>query len=175
MQDKRSKIPSIDSLLRHLKNYPHNLAKETLVEVTGKWRKKKVGQGFSLANIEDKIIQETIDILERNKQTLKKVINATGVILNTNLGRAPLPKEAINGLKDISCGYTNLEIDIDSGERGDRSNLISALLHKLTGAEDSLVVNNNAAAVFLILDTFAKNREVICSRGELIEIGGDNY
>ncbi len=106
------------------------------------------------------------------KPALKKVINATGVVLNTNLGRAPLSAEALSDLAKVAEGYCNLEIDLLSGKRGKRSLNIERLLTLLTDAESAIVVNNNAAAVLLCVSTFARNKGVIVSRGELIEIGG---
>jgi L-seryl-tRNA(Ser) seleniumtransferase len=106
------------------------------------------------------------------KSSLRPVINATGVILNTNLGRAPLVREAVEDLCHIASGYCNLELELEPGSRGNRLAHVQGLLTKLTGASSSMVVNNNAAAVVLILNTLARGREVIVSRGELIEIGG---
>src|SRR5579863_8198110 len=106
------------------------------------------------------------------KQMLVRVINATGILLHTNLGRAPLAAEAIAAVAEIARGYSNLEYGLESGERGSRYERVSALLNDVTGAEDSLVVNNCAAAVLLVLDTFAKGREVIVGRNQLVEIGG---
>ncbi|PLX66835.1 MAG: L-seryl-tRNA(Sec) selenium transferase [Denitrovibrio sp.] len=106
------------------------------------------------------------------KGTLYKVINATGVPIHTNLGRSPLPEDVCKEAMDIACGYANLEYDVAKGKRGDRYHHVSEYLRILTGADDALIVNNNASAVFLILHTFAKNKEVIVSRGELVEIGG---
>lgn len=102
----------------------------------------------------------------------RPVINATGVILHTNLGRAPLHPEAAVAATGAATGYTNLELDLDTGERGGRTSYVTALLRSLTGAEDGLVVNNNAGALFLVLIAMATGREVPVSRGELIEIGG---
>ncbi len=104
-------------------------------------------------------------------QSLRHVINATGVILHTNLGRAPLVQGAVSHLDETATRYSNLEYDIESGQRGKRDVHTSRLLAELAGAEAAVVVNNNAAAVFLILNTLAKGAEVIVSRGELIEIG----
>jgi len=104
---------------------------------------------------------------------LKRVINATGVVLHTNLGRAPLCDSALSHLIEVSRSYSNLEYDTDKGERGLRYNHVRELLCSLSGAEDAMVVNNNAAAVLLVLDTLAKGREAIVSRGELVEIGGE--
>jgi L-seryl-tRNA(Ser) seleniumtransferase len=103
---------------------------------------------------------------------LKPVVNATGVVLHTNLGRAPLAPEALERIKEVSLGYSNLEYDLEKGKRGSRYVHVEALLKKITGAEAAFVVNNNASAVLLALNTFASNREVIVSRGEMIEIGG---
>lgn len=104
--------------------------------------------------------------------TLQEVINGTGVVLHTNLGRAPLSTAALQEIQGLAAGYTNLELDLDSGERGSRYRHLEELLAALTGAEAALVVNNNAAAVLLGLNTIAKGREVIVSRGQLVEIGG---
>ena len=106
------------------------------------------------------------------RRSLRPVLNATGVVLHTNLGRAPLAAEAIRAVEHVAAGYSTLEFDLERGERGSRSVHCSALLAGLTGAEDALVVNNGAAALLLALDTFARGRDAIISRGELIEIGG---
>jgi L-seryl-tRNA(Ser) seleniumtransferase len=104
--------------------------------------------------------------------TLRRAINATGVVLHTNLGRAPLAREAVEAIVEAAAGYCTLEYDLDSGSRGSRHAHCVELLCRLTGAEDALVVNNNAAALVLALNTVANGRSVVISRGELIEIGG---
>ncbi len=106
------------------------------------------------------------------RPNFRKVINATGVVVHTNLGRSVLPDAALEMLALVGGGYSNLEFDLNSGGRGSRYSLVADLLCELTGAEAALVVNNNAAAVMLCLDTLAKGREVVVSRGQLVEIGG---
>jgi len=108
---------------------------------------------------------------EAGRPRLRRVLNATGVIVHTNLGRAPLPDEAMERLREVGSGYSNLEYDLGSGTRGSRQDHIGGILRRLTGAEAALVVNNNAAAVLLALAALAEGREVVVSRGELIEIG----
>ena len=108
----------------------------------------------------------------RQRRSLRPVINATGVILHTNLGRAPLAAAAIEAVRDVATGYSNLEYDLETGARGSRYAHCVGLLRELTGAEDALVVNNGAAALVLALNTLADGQQAIVSRGELIEIGG---
>ena len=103
--------------------------------------------------------------------SLRRVLNATGVLVHTNLGRAPLAAEALAQVIETARGYSNLELDLSSGSRGSRQDHVASLLRRLTGAEAALVVNNNAAAMLLALAALAEGREVIVSRGELIEIG----
>lgn len=104
--------------------------------------------------------------------SLKPLINATGIILHTNLGRAPLHVKIFESAKDVVCGYSNLEYNQDKGCRGERYTHVAKQISELLGVEDALVVNNNASAVFLVLNTFANKKEAIVSRGELVEIGG---
>jgi L-seryl-tRNA(Ser) seleniumtransferase len=104
--------------------------------------------------------------------SLRRVVNATGVILHTNMGRAPLSDAAIQRIVSIASGYTNLELDLETGERGSRTSHVESLLARLTGAEAAAIVNNNAAAVLLGLNTLAQGKEAVVSRGQLVEIGG---
>src|SRR5256884_4960168 len=110
---------------------------------------------------------------EGRRRRVVPLVNATGVLLHTNLGRAPLGREAMHAVEAVSTGYSNLEYDLAEGRRGSRYDHARELLTALTGAEAALVVNNNAAAVLLALATLARGREVVISRGELIEIGGE--
>lgn len=119
------------------------------------------------------ILEQATAFLRRQQQrSLRRVINATGIIIHTNLGRSSLAEEARQAIFEIAGGYSNLEYDLESGERGSRQGHVEELLCRLTGAEAALVVNNNAAAVLLALQTVAAGREVIVSRGQLVEIGG---
>jgi len=112
------------------------------------------------------------NLLNKKIFSLRKVINASGVVIHTNLGRSVLNDEILENVKNISVGYSNLEYDLEKGERGSRYSHLSEIIKKITGAEDCMVVNNNAAAVMLILSTMAKGKNVITSRSELVEIGG---
>jgi L-seryl-tRNA(Ser) seleniumtransferase len=111
-------------------------------------------------------------LAEWTRPSLHSVINATGVILHTNLGRAPMSRAAVDAMQTAALGYSNLEFDLSSGKRGSRTVHAETILHRLTGAEAALVVNNNAAAVLLVLSAFAKGKRVIISRSQLVEIGG---
>ncbi|MET3698948.1 L-seryl-tRNA(Sec) selenium transferase [Bacillus oleivorans] len=116
--------------------------------------------------------QVRIQVKAQWSKKLKKVINATGTVLHTNLGRAPLSKSAIERIVQTASSYSNLEYNLTEGKRGSRHDLIENMLLQLTGGEAALVVNNNAAAVFLVLRALAREKEVIISRGQLVEIGG---
>jgi len=119
--------------------------------------------------MEREILEEAGDLRRGN---LRPVINASGVILHTNLGRAPMAREALQAIREVATGYSNLEMNLADGQRGMRYEHVEDLLCELTGAEAALVVNNNAAAVFLALRVLAREKEVVVSRGELVEIGG---
>ncbi|HZI06677.1 MAG TPA: L-seryl-tRNA(Sec) selenium transferase, partial [Archangium sp.] len=119
---------------------------------------------------EDSDVDEALRVLAT--PNLRPVLNATGVVLHTNLGRAPLAPEAVARVAEVGRGYSNLEYDLDEGERGSRYAPVVELLTHLTGAEDALVVNNCAGAALLVLATLAAGHEAIVSRGELVEIGG---
>jgi len=177
MSEELRKLPSVDELLRSeifapsIKEYGRELAVEAAREAIDRAR-RKILAGESCPPFEE-IAKEAIAILsEKFAPSILPVINATGVIIHTNLGRAPLSAEARAAMEMVARGYCNLEFDLKQGRRGSRYVHAEELLTKLTGAEAALVVNNNAGAVLLILSALARGREVIISRSQLVEIGG---
>ena len=136
--------------------------------------RKNVIEGIIDQNTDSLVIEENVKAEAEKifQGNFKKIINGTGVVLHTNLGRAPLCQEALDRIRDVSEGYSNLEFNLQTGERGSRHSIVELLICELTGAESAMVVNNNAAAVTLVLSEIAKNKEVIVSRGQLVEIGG---
>ncbi|XKG86977.1 L-seryl-tRNA(Sec) selenium transferase [Sutcliffiella horikoshii] len=136
-------------------------------------RNKIIAGDLKSSDITSTIWDQTEQILNRkNKPRLLPVINATGTILHTNLGRARLSREAIDRVVEVASNYSNLEFEFDTGKRGSRHDIVEDLIKEVTGAEAAMVVNNNAAAVYFILNAFGKGKEVIVSRGQLVEIGG---
>lgn len=162
-------LPSIDSILNHpnFKGYQRNLLKKRAQEVLDSIRKARLGVPplhSIFAQIQTAYLTSPSSVVG--------LINATGILIHTNLGRSPISRTIYDKAAPLICGYNNVEFDMQNGKRGERYTGVANLLRELLGCEDALVVNNNAAALFLILNTFAKEREVIVSRGELIEIGG---
>jgi L-seryl-tRNA(Ser) seleniumtransferase len=131
-----------------------------------------LGEGQAIASDPASVAWRTREVLERDRRLLRPVINATGIILHTGLGRAPLAREAVAAVAEVAAGYCDLELDLEEGTRGRRTARIAELLRELTGAEAGTVVNNNAGATVLALRALAAGREVIVSRGQLVEIGG---
>ncbi|HKA48926.1 MAG TPA: L-seryl-tRNA(Sec) selenium transferase [Candidatus Dormibacteraeota bacterium] len=167
-----SALPGVGRLLnepgyrRLLERYPHTLVADAIRDQIAEERASGTLDG------PQRLGQVAGRLAAWAAPRLQQVINGTGVVLHTNLGRAPLSREAAAAAADVAAGYSNLELDLESGRRGDRSSLVTPLLTRLTGAEAALVVNNNAAAVLLMLSALASRREVVVSRGQQVEIGG---
>jgi L-seryl-tRNA(Ser) seleniumtransferase len=164
-----SDLPSVDELLRdeRLVSEPHELV-VAAARVVLEHARDQIRAGGDPGPLVDATVAE---LARRRSPSLRRVVNATGVLVHTNLGRAPLAEAAIARVVEVGGGYSNLEYDLARGERGSRQDHLAELLARLTGAEAALVVNNNAAAVLLALAALAEGREVVVSRGELIEIG----
>jgi L-seryl-tRNA(Ser) seleniumtransferase len=175
MTDPRRSLPSVSALLESdavralLVSTPRGVVVAAAREVVNRAR-----DNASTAPTDEahwaQAIAERVDVVQR--PSLRPIINATGVVLHTNLGRAPLPAVALVAIARIAGGYSNLEYDLDAGARGSRYTHCAALLRELTGADDALVVNNCAAALVLALNSVSDNKEAVLSRGELVEIGG---
>ena len=172
------KIPKIDELLnlenvkKSLKLYPREFILEILRDILNIYRQKiKNGENIEInLNIISNVFDE--ELHKKSQKNLKRVINATGVIIHTNLGRSKMCKDAINHIVEVAENYSTLEYDLENGIRGSRYSHVEDIICKILGCEAALVVNNNAAAIMIVLDTLCKNTEVIVSRGELVEIGG---
>lgn len=172
------KLPKVDILMKN------NLLKDLMIQMDYNsfyevvtlgidYFRNKIKNGEIEKFSEDEIIKKIKILAKKNQErNLKNVINGTGVILHTNLGRAILNEKVADKLKQIVTGYSNLEFDLKTGERGSRYQLLEKLICKITGAEGAMIVNNNASAVILCLNEFAKNKKTVVSRGELVEIGG---
>ena len=174
-------IPKVDQILDNkvikdlLDKNSKNLVMESIHEELDNIR-NNISNGYDKNIISNKI-ENLIDNIKdnlMNKKTfsLRNVVNASGVVIHTNLGRSVLNNEIFENIKKVSIGYSNLEYNLEKGERGSRYSHLNEIIKKITGAEDCMVVNNNAAAVMLILSTIAKGKNVITSRSELVEIGG---
>jgi L-seryl-tRNA(Ser) seleniumtransferase len=179
MEDQRElrKLPSVDRLLQEesvaglIARWRHGLAVDAARETLDAAR-QAIREGQDCPSIEALAREVGERLAARLRPTLRPAINATGVIVHTNLGRAPLSAEARAAMDAVALGYSNLEYDLQAGHRGSRYVHAEEILRQLTGAEAALVVNNNAAAVLLMLMCFARSRQVIVSRGQLVEIGG---
>jgi L-seryl-tRNA(Ser) seleniumtransferase len=157
-------LPSVDELTRGVDDPLAVDAARTVLDCA----RSEIRAGREPGDLPERVRGE----LERARRPrLRRVLNATGVVIHTNLGRAPLPAAALDGVREAAGGYSNLEYDLGRGRRGSRHDHVASILRRLTGAEAALVVNNNAAAVLLALAALAEGREVVVSRGELIEIG----
>ncbi|HHW41228.1 MAG TPA: L-seryl-tRNA(Sec) selenium transferase [Syntrophomonadaceae bacterium] len=169
-------LPPVHELVRESAgehgNYPQHLLTDAAREVLAAWRRAILEEGAEPPGIADLADAVRRIVLDKLRMSLRPVINATGVVLHTNLGRAPLSDDALAAATAVARGYSNLELDLETGGRGSRYSHVEDLLKDLTGAEAALVVNNNAAAVLLCLSALARGKEVVVSRGELVEIGG---
>ena len=169
------KIPSLDKILfksNKSKEVPSHLLKSKINHFLSVLR-LEINEGKIPDNIPNYIQQKVEKIILLNSiHSLRSVINGTGIILNTGLGRAPLSKDMILSVAESIYPYSNLEVDIISNSRGNRLDHISPMINSLVGSEQSLMVNNNAAAVMIMLNSICKNKKVIISRGEQVEIGG---
>jgi L-seryl-tRNA(Ser) seleniumtransferase len=183
MQKLLRQLPSVDDALKEdrvkawLERHPRVLVLDAIRTALDRKRRKILeGSGAGPRDIDISLpaVLDTADnvLQELSEPSLRPVINATGVVVHTNLGRSILSEEAIRRIVEVNRNYSNLEYDIGAGERGKRYTHIEGILTRLTGAEAATAVNNNAAAVLLCLNTLARGREVIVSRGELVEIGG---
>lgn len=162
-------LPSVDELLRdeRLAAEPHDLVVAAARVVLDRAR-EEIAAGREPAPLAEAVLAELGRV---RSPSLRRVLNATGVLVHTNLGRAPLAASALQRVVEVGGGYSNLEYDLERGVRGSRQDHLATLLCRLTGAEAALVVNNNAAAVLLALAALAEGRDVVVSRGELVEIG----
>jgi len=157
-------LPSVDELTREVEDPLAVDAARALLDRA----REEIRAGGDPGDLAARLLEE---LAAARGPRLRRVLNATGVIVHTNLGRAPLAEEAIARITEVARGYSNLEYDLTAGTRGSRQDHVADILRRLTGAEAALVVNNNAAAVLLALAALAEGQEVLVSRGELIEIG----
>ena len=175
--DKYKNIPSVTALLKKeaitglIDNVGEVPVKEAIRQYLASLR-KSIAEGASVPDEEEILSSISTLTAAINGDGFKGVINSTGVILHTNLGRSPLGEKLLDSIRPLLTGYSNLEFDLEKGKRGSRYTHVKDLLKTITGAEDILVVNNNAAGVILALSAFCQGGEVIISRGELVEIGG---
>ena len=175
---KLSQLPSVDECIKSpygdkwLQKYYRNIIVRSVREAIDSKRKELLDGADPDISIDAIAAEIEQNIIRHSAYKLKPLINASGVVIHTNLGRSILSDKALENIVSTAGSYSNLEYEIAKGKRGKRYAHIKDILIELTGAEDAVVVNNNAAAVLICLDTFAKGREVIVSRGELVEIGG---
>ena len=168
-----NKILLLDEIKELMNNYTEVAVKSAIKKYIEEVKQAILNEELTEVPNLSKIVGEVEKIVEKeDKNSLRRVINATGTILHTNLGRSLLSQKIKENIESVAFNYSNLEFDIDNKKRGSRYVHLIDIIKKLTGAEDVLVVNNNAAAVLLTLNTLVKGQEIIVSRGELVEIGG---
>lgn len=176
MQEALQKLPSVDEVLQNfettLSRAPHKLIVKTVRSIIQRHR-KSILSSENLNNFPQSVYDVAKkELAELCTSNLKPVINGTGIVLHTGLGRSPISKEILLDAVESIYPYTNIELQIKSGKRGERNNYVEELLNSLTSSESSLIVNNNAAAVLLMLNAIAEGKDVIISRGQQVEIGG---
>ena len=168
-----NKILLLDEIKELINTYTEVAVKSAIKQYVEEVKQAILNEELTEVPSLSKIVGEVARIVEKeDKNSLRRVINATGTILHTNLGRSLLSQKIKENIESVAFNYSNLEFDIDNKKRGSRYVHLIDIIKKLTGAEDVLVVNNNAAAVLLTLNTLVKDQEIIVSRGELVEIGG---
>jgi L-seryl-tRNA(Ser) seleniumtransferase len=177
MSSEFRKMPGVDTLLsdERVKQLSENYSQPLLIELVRRRLKiirESIADGGTCPSFDEIVSALQNEVASLTRPALHSVINATGVLLHTNLGRSPLSGEAIAAMDRAARTYNDLEFDLDTGRRGNRNTSLERMLCELTGAEAALVVNNNAAAIMLILTVLAKKREVIVSRGQAVQIGG---
>lgn len=179
MQSILRKLPKIDEVLQDQRlvlfygTTPRTVIVDSVRETIDHLRKQILAGNAEGLSDEETLMDEIVNtIIEKKRRVLRRVINATGVVLHTNLGRAQLSNAAAQAVTDIADHYCTLEYDLKKGMRGSRQDIVENIIRKVTGAEAAMVVNNNAAATMIVLAAMARGKEVVVSRGELVEIGG---
>ena len=177
LQELLRQLPSVDEILLQEEiqelviSSQRTLVVESIRQAIGELREAILEKRIVGGDLTEQAVKRTLEITAaKEKFNFRPVINGTGIVLHTNLGRAVLSEKAREAVQKIAGSYNNLEFDLERGQRGSRYSHVVSLLQKLTGCEDAMVVNNNAAAVLLVLDTLARDK-VIVSRGQLVEIG----
>ncbi|MBT5077707.1 MAG: L-seryl-tRNA(Sec) selenium transferase, partial [Candidatus Marinimicrobia bacterium] len=175
MQEALQQLPSVDDVLQRfegkLKGAPHKLIIKTIRSII-QLQREHILSGEKLIDIQNSVyVAAETELTQLCQPNLKPVINGTGIVLHTGLGRAPISKEVLQQAIESIYPYTNIELQVNSGKRGERNHHVETLINSLTSSESSLIVNNNAAAVLLMLNSVAEGKDVIISRGQQIEIG----
>lgn len=171
-------LPKVDELLKRedvaalVSTYGRELTLEALRDAIDAARLGLRAGTVTTFSLDDMLAESAVRLAEGARRSLRRVINATGIVVHTNLGRSPLADAAVEAVAEVARGYSTLEYDVESGERGSRHTHVESLICRLTGAEAAMAVNNNASAVLLGIAALARRKEAIVSRGQLVEIGG---
>ncbi len=171
-------LPKVDALIERedvaalSASVPRSLVLEAVRDAVEETR-RAILAGDEADSAADAVAARAIGLAtQKARRSLRRVINATGIVVHTNLGRSPLATSAVDAVTEVAAGYSTLEYDVDSGERGSRHVHVESLICRLTGAEAAMAVNNNAAAVMMAIAALARGKEAVVSRGQLVEIGG---